>query len=681
MFLSQLRDRSGLSYSQLERMTRDDARPLTRSTLSEVLRGNRPPQKSLVESLLAALQSPLGERARIMDTWARLTERSQEWRTNLLRFVDSSPRELGVHAGIRPATSPGELPGYVMRSFDPELRRLIEDGTRRGCFVVLVGGSSTGKTRSLYEAVRNVAGDWGLVQPSDTGDIYRLLEDSDRPSIVWLDELTRFFRSTPELTKTQLAKLRRIGHIIVGTLWFEDYTASQASRVERAVLEFAEMIDVPRYLDADECERARRLASTDSSISAALNSGDDGMTQVLAAGPELLRLWHHAPPYARAAIEVATDARRLGILTPLSRELLLEAMAGYLGEGDRVTPPESWWQEVTSYAERPINETTVAALIRVAGRSPGTLAGYRAADYLAQHLRVQRRSRCPPESFWIALIDRLNSVEDIRRLRDAAAARMRYRLQEKALRKLAALGDQQALVDLTFLLVRQDRIGAAVSVLSSRLGDRPAEDALAEVFLLRGRADAVELNERADLLCDLGERASLRGRADQGDATAADDLADLLAERGELAELRRRADRGHSLAADLLAELLAIHRRTDELSVRAAAGDQASLTRLNRLRDDASSVKPEIQQLREALARGEVAVAERLTSLLFELADEPELRAEVDAGTPYAADRLLALLAVNSCNDPEAAAEVVKLRALGMHCDGTLALTEGQHHA
>jgi hypothetical protein len=613
-----------------------------------------------------------------MNAWARLTERSREWRTNLLRFVDSSPRELGVHAGIRPANSPGELPGYVVRSFDPELRQLIADGARHGCFVVLVGGSSTGKTRSLYEAVRHVAGDWGLVQPSDTSDIYRLLEESDRPSIVWLDELTRFFRSTPELTKTQLAKLRRNGHIVVGTLWFEDYAVSQTSRVERAVLEFAEMIDVPRYLDADECKRARKLASTDSSIRAALGSGDDGMTQVLAAGPELLRLWQHAPPYARAAIAVATDARRLGILTPLSRELLLEAMAGYLSEGDRVTTPDRGWQVVTSYAERPINETTVAALIRVAGRESGTLAGYRAADYLAQHLRVQQRAQCPPESFWTALIDRLNSVDDLRRLRDAAAARMRYRLQETALRKLAALGDRQALVDLAFLLVRQDRIDAAISVLSSRLGDRAAEDALAEVFRLRSRADAVELHERADLLCDLGERAGLRARADEGDVTAADDLADLLAERGELAELRRRADGGHSLAADLLAELLATHRQTDELSVRAAAGDQAALTRLNHFRDGASSTGPEIQRLREAQARGKVAAAERLTSLLFELADESELRAEVDAGTPHAADRLLALLAVNGCDDPEAAAEVVKLRAFGMHCDGTLPLTEGQ---
>ena len=46
-------------------MTRNNSRPLTRSTLSEVLRGNRPPQKALVETLLGALQSPPEERTRI----------------------------------------------------------------------------------------------------------------------------------------------------------------------------------------------------------------------------------------------------------------------------------------------------------------------------------------------------------------------------------------------------------------------------------------------------------------------------------------------------------------------------------------------------------------------------------------------------------------------------------------
>jgi hypothetical protein len=42
-------------------------------------------------------------------------------------------------------------------------------------------------------------------------------------------------------------------------------------------------------------------------------SADGGMTQLLAAGPQLVRWWEQAPtPYAQAVLTAAIDARRLG---------------------------------------------------------------------------------------------------------------------------------------------------------------------------------------------------------------------------------------------------------------------------------------------------------------------------------------------------------------------------------
>ena len=58
--------------------------------------------------------------------------------------------------------------------------------------------------------------------------------------------------------------------------------------------------------------------------------------------------------------------------------------------------------------------------------------------------------------------------------------------------------------------------------------------------------------------------------------------------------------------------------------------------------------------------------AERLTTLLFELRREEDLRAEVDAGTPFAADRWLALLTAENSHDVHAVAEVARLRAFGV---------------
>ncbi|MFI5955230.1 hypothetical protein [Cryptosporangium sp. NPDC051539] len=627
-----------------------------------------------------------------MATWARLTEESRNRHTDLPRVAEVSPRELGVHAAIRGPGSQQELPGYVRRSFDEDLRSRIEDGVQRGCFVLLIGGSSTGKTRSLYEAVRAVVGHWPLVQPSDTSEVYRLLDEPEHRAVIWLDELARFFDSTPPLTKPQMARLKQAGHIVVGTLWSDDYLARKGSRAkglaERELLGSVDPIDVPSRLEDQEYRRARELAATDSSIRAALDAHDDGLTQVLAAGPDLLSRWRHAPPYARAAITAAADARRLGILTPLSPDLLVDAMAGYLSPRDLVAPPESWLQEVVSYAASPINRTTVAALSPAASQ-PGILAGYRAADYLAEYLAMHRRVECPPESLWTALISHLGSADDLRRLCDAAAARMRYHLQEQALRRLAARGEHRAAIELAFLLVRRDRIDEAVSVLIDAMrpppGTKPVETALAQVIGLRARAEPLRAADGpvtrylADLLYDFGESLDLRLKADEGDLTAADDLASLLAERGELPELRERAGAGHRLAADLLAELLAIDERSTELADRAALGDRAATIRLQGTAEGSSDPESELRELRRALAEGEPDAAERLTSWLFEQGNEAELRAEVDAGTPLAVDRLIALLMIKGCDEEATTEEVLQLRVHGLHSDGTVARSKGLH--
>ncbi|BCY09803.1 hypothetical protein L3i22_048910 [Actinoplanes sp. L3-i22] len=656
--------------------------------MSAVLQGQRTPQKPVLESFLDALNPSVGERVEIMETWERLTDESREWQSGLVRVAEVSPRELGVNAGIRP------LPGYVPRHFDPDLRQLIEDGTRQGCFVVLIGGSSTGKTRSLYEAVRAKAEQWWLAQPADTRDIYRLLDEPDRRAVIWLDELARFFDQTPALTKPQVARLVRAGHIVVGTLWFEDYKARMDSRVtgaaERELLVFAEPIDVPPRFRPAEQLCARQLATTDSAIRAALDASEDGLTQVLAAGPELMRRWEHAPPYARAAITAAADARRLGILSPLPPELLLEAMSGYLSRPEQAASRESWLKEVDAYAAQRINETSIAALPQEAGDRPGSPPGYRAADFLAQQLRIQRRVQCPPESLWTALIDRLDSKDEVRRLGDAAAARMRYRIQARALHRLATLGDGNACVELATLLVRRDDLQAAELVLVDGVrGQRETRTAttLVEVMTLRERSDPLRTSDPTaqkllwDLLYDRGESLDLRARAERGDLTAGDDLANLLAERGELAELRELADAGHRLAPNLLTELLATLRRTTELAARAERGDRVAATRLDQITGaGAADSVPGIAELRDELTTGGTAAADQLTSLLFELGDETELRAEVDAGTPRAVDRLLALLMAGCGDDATAAEKVRRLRAFGMHPDGTLALTEGKDH-
>jgi hypothetical protein len=322
----------------------------------------------------------------------------------------------------------------------------------------------------------------------------------------------------------------------------------------------------------------------------------------------------------------------------------------------------------------------ITALSPVAGPRPGVLAGYLAADYLAQHLARVRRTQCPPDSTWTALIDRLDNINDLRRVCTSAAARMRYQHWERGLHRLCRLGDGPAHIELAQLLTRQNRIPEALEVLRDRMDDREGMAALTKIIALRDRAEQLRRDDTAtrgelnELLFDGGEAADLRKGATTGDLVAADDLAYLLADRGAIAELRVRARTGHRLAADLLAELLATHRRLAELRERAEAGDEAAATRLSKIEAEGAdpgetAIDAQIGDLRAAVDDGTRNAAEQLTTLLFELRREADLRAEVDAGTPYAAERLLALLTADRADDPQAAWEIVRLRAFGLDAD------------
>ena len=75
-----------------------------------------------------------------------------------------------------------------------------------------------------------------------------------------------------------------------------------------------------------ERRRAEDAAIGDRRIRIALDSHDAGFTQVLAAGPQLVRWWANASdPFGKAAITAAMDARRIGLRGPLSRDLLMVA--------------------------------------------------------------------------------------------------------------------------------------------------------------------------------------------------------------------------------------------------------------------------------------------------------------------------------------------------------------------
>ena len=704
--LHEFHRRSGHSLTDLERAGRrltqqnGQLRELKRSTVSDVLNGKRKLNKPLLLSLLAAWGVPEPEQSAWLAAWQRTLDADQR-PANARRFEEATARELGVHAAINTPDTDGELPSYVSRDFDDKLRRAIAARAGEGAFVVLVGGSSTGKTRSLYEAVHETIPDYWLIQPPETRAIVDLLDAPPDKTVLWLDELDRFLGTNPPLTKECVRALVRAGTVVVGTLWPDQFTSRRAPRQvgradphadDRKLLEFATVISVAPALTPDERQRAAVVAEDDSRIRIALDTKDAGLTQVLAAGPDLVHWWEQAPdPYARAVITTAADARRLGVHTPLNLAVLTEAMFDYLPPPQRVTSPSSWLETAIPYATTPLHGA-VAALSPVDGGVAGTLAGYVVADYLAQHVRRTRRTECPPHSAWQALIAHIDDPEDLRRLSASAMNRFRYQYAEQILHRLAKLGDGGAAIELAHLLVRQDRLDEAIAVLRRRLTIHPIDTAaavqLARTHDLLVRAaelrsnDPVARQRLAELLADRGEADGLRTRADSGDHVAADHLAELLADRGCLGELRERADGGHRFAADLLADLLAALGQVDALGERAAAGDEAASLRLAKLpaadrgERAGDSVHTQMAELRQAADSGNEQAASQLTALLFELGNEVGLRQEVDAGTHQAVDRLLALMTAAGTLPAD---HISHIRALGLNADGSVfSLREGR---
>jgi transcriptional regulator with XRE-family HTH domain len=86
-----------------------------------------------------------------------------------LRAGQADPRRLGVHAAISVPGGPDDVPPlYVPRDLDAGesgIRAKVAAAAARGGFVLLVGGSSVGKTRTAVEAVKAVLPDWWLVHP------------------------------------------------------------------------------------------------------------------------------------------------------------------------------------------------------------------------------------------------------------------------------------------------------------------------------------------------------------------------------------------------------------------------------------------------------------------------------------------------------------------------------------
>ena len=285
------------------------------------------------------------------------------------------PKALGVHASIT-VNDETTLTPYLPRPHDQQLRESLAalrspDASAR--LILVVGSSCTGKTRTFYEAIRDVLPDWQLTAARTDTDLASLITGGvPARTVVWLDQLQDRLTNGPDgVTAAKaihsLLDTAEVGPILfAGTIW----PANQQTMLQRPtpgeartgagaitdLIRTATVCDVPdSFTDDDlaavhdgEDPRLQLAAAT----AAKFGHPEQGrkITQLLAGGSQLVHRLHPPsgiePPDkfnagARAILLAAGDLRRIGMPNPIPRWALDGAAPGYLDPP--TTRPAGTW--------------------------------------------------------------------------------------------------------------------------------------------------------------------------------------------------------------------------------------------------------------------------------------------------------------------------------------------------
>ena len=118
----------------------------------------------------------------------------------------ADPVILGVHraAAARDGQTVADAPAYIPRDVDGELRERLAAGG----FVLLVGDSTAGKSRTAFEAVSGTLAGHVLICPSGRDAIAAAVGRAalERRCVLWLDDLERYL-GAGGLTASQVGRL------------------------------------------------------------------------------------------------------------------------------------------------------------------------------------------------------------------------------------------------------------------------------------------------------------------------------------------------------------------------------------------------------------------------------------------------------------------------------------------
>ena len=373
----------------------------------------------------------------------------------------TDPFALNVHQPVEldtPQDGLPKLPVYLRREHDAQLERVVAAAAQgTSGIAVLVGGSSTGKTRACWEALqllRKRPESWRLWHPIDPSRLSVALH-GPRPigarTVIWLDEAQLYLDAHGELGEEIAAGLRKLLRepasapvLVLATLWPEHWealairTGADDQRPQTRQLLKDRTISVPDCFTAAELRQIPALG--DQRLDrAAESAADRRVVQFLAGAPELMTRYRNATSPARALMDAAIDARRMGMGVALPQTFLEAAAPGYLVGADWDWLGRNWLERALAYTAAPCNgiRGPLAPDVRTIDRSS---PAYLLADYLDQHGRRDRRCDIPPEEFWLAAV-RFADPGDLSALARAAENRGLLRDAARLLKRDIACGN------------------------------------------------------------------------------------------------------------------------------------------------------------------------------------------------------------------------------------------------
>ncbi|MGW6951500.1 SEL1-like repeat protein [Streptomyces xanthophaeus] len=387
--------------------------------------------------------------------------------------AEVSASELGVHhAG---ASTQGDLPPYVERQIDIELRTKIKNIPITGEAILIVGDSTAGKTRAAFEALKECFTDRRIFAPIDGPDLCATLPgliESKGSCVLWLDNLERYI-GPDGLTPQVVSLLRRNRIPVLSTMRAEQYrqfipsiapigsvNSDERINLGRRILEQIHASVLPRLWNSEEIERARKI--DDSRILGAVAfSTHYGVAEYLAAGPRLYQEWILAwgpgmNPRGAALVAAAVDCVRAGITQAVTRELLEQMHETYLSRvGGAILRPEAIddafeWATCLRFG--------VTSLLLPAEQS----GKFRIFDYIPDEFMRSNAMQPIPKTSWRSILEFSKRERSTYLVGLAASGQGETEIAEEAWKESAHRGSGKALLLLGNLYINTDRDAEAI---------------------------------------------------------------------------------------------------------------------------------------------------------------------------------------------------------------------------